>query len=74
MQTFKARGEQLRHFHRLGDLQTDYFNMLAAQCGARQMPKWFTDTWRDAQQSREADPVNFRDMPLPVRGPTVVNV
>lgn len=65
------RGLLKRHYHRLGDLQYDYYNLLAAECHEPELPGWFKQTWRDAQKARENDPLSFRDALFPVRGPTV---
>lgn len=60
-----------RHYHKLGDLQYDYYNLLAAECHEAELPRWFKLTWRDAQKARETDSLSFRDALFPVRGPTV---
>jgi hypothetical protein len=64
-------GTSKRHYHRLGDQQFEYYNLLAKQCGQPPVPEWFKQTWSDAQKSREKDPINFRDISLPSRGPTI---
>jgi len=64
-------GLHKRHYHRLGDQQFEYYNLLARQCGQPPMPEWFKQTWSEVQRSREADPINFRDIDLPTRGPTI---
>ena len=68
---FQRTGIKKRHYHRLGDQQFEYYNSLAEQSGQPPAPEWFTQTWSDAQKSREADPANFRDISLPCRGPTI---
>ena len=60
-----------RHYHRLGDKQFEYYNVLAEQSKEAPIPDWLEQTWIDIQKSREVNPLNFRDMDLPVRGPTV---
>jgi hypothetical protein len=69
--SFQRAGLNKRHYHRLGDQQFEYYNLLAEQCGQPPVPEWFKQTWSDAQRSREKDPVNFRDISLPTRGPTI---
>jgi hypothetical protein len=68
---FQLTGINKRHYHRLGDQQFEYYNLLAEQCGQPPVSEWFKQTWSDAKKSREADPVNFRDIGLPTRGPTI---
>ena len=70
-ENFQRSGLNQRHYHRLGDQQFDYYNLLAEQCGQPPVPEWFKQTWADAQRAREADPINFRDIGLPSRGPTI---
>jgi hypothetical protein len=70
-ENFHRSGIIKRHYHRLGDQQFEYYNLLADQCGQPPVPDWFKQTWSDAQRSREADPINFRDNSLPSRGPTI---
>ncbi len=67
-----ASGAPLRHYHKLGDAQADYYNRLAAECGEPPLPDWFNQLAMEAQQSRLADPAGFRDRPLSTRGPTRV--
>lgn len=67
-----ARGIPQRHFHKLGDRQTDYYNRLASDCGEPPLPEWFAQLAAEAQQRRMASPVDFREQPLATRGPTVV--
>jgi hypothetical protein len=67
----QSSGLKKRHYHRLGDQQFQYYNLLAQQCGQPPIPEWFKQTWSDAQRSREANPINFRDIDLPTRGPTI---
>jgi hypothetical protein len=68
---FQLKGIDKRHYHRLGDEQFEYYNLLAEQCGQPPVSEWFKQTWSDAKRSREADPINFRDIGLPTRGPTI---
>jgi hypothetical protein len=60
-----------RHYHKYGEQQFDYYNELAQECGVAALPNWFIQTWLDARANRERNPVDFRDQPLPVRGPTI---
>lgn len=68
----KARGIPQRHYHKLGDRQTDYYNRLASDCGEPPLPDWFSQLAAEAQQRRMASPVDFREQPLATRGSTVV--
>ncbi len=70
-ENFQRAGTKKRHYHRLGDQQFEYYNLLAEQCGQPTVPEWFKQTWSDAQRARKADPINFRDISLPSRGPTI---
>jgi hypothetical protein len=65
-----ANGTRQRHFHKLGDRQTTYYNELADQCGEPPLPEWFSRLAKAAQESRLENPGAFRDMPLPAHGPT----
>ncbi len=65
-------GTPKHHFHRLGDAQTDYINLLASQCGEDSVPEWYVGLALEAQKARLADPEGFRARPLKFRGPTVV--
>lgn len=69
-QEMMSGGIRQRHFHKLGERQTTYYNLLAAQCGEPPLPAWFSELATEAQQSRLADPAGFRDKPLSSRGPT----
>lgn len=68
----RAAGWLNRHMHKLGDAQTDYYNLLAAQCGEPPLPDWFGQIASAAQQARFDDPSGFRDRPFPAPGPTKV--
>ncbi|XOV87161.1 MAG: FAD-dependent oxidoreductase [Pseudomonadota bacterium] len=72
LQALEAIGAPMRHYHKLGEAQTDYYNLLAAECGEPPLPDWFGQLANEAQQSRLADPAGFRDRPLSTRGPTRV--
>jgi hypothetical protein len=67
------RGVKNRHYHKLGDKQTDYVNQLALACGEPILPDWFGLLALEAQRSRLADPEHFRDKPMQFHGPTVVS-
>jgi hypothetical protein len=71
---FKDLGIARRHYHRLGDKQFEYYNLLAKQSEEAPIPEWLKQTWIDIQRSREVNPLNFRDMDLPVRGPTICDI
>ena len=66
------KGVPKHHYHRLGDAQTDYINLLAKQCGADTVPEWYMGLALEAQKARIADPEGFRARPLKFQGPTVV--
>ncbi len=68
----RALGWPQRHMHKLGEAQTDYYNLLAGQCGEPALPEWFGTIANDAQQARIEDPEGFRDRPFPAPGPTKV--
>ncbi len=70
---YRESGSLNRHFHRLGDEQENYYNLLATECGEPRLPEWWHQTLLESQEVRMANPATFRDMPLPVRGPTVVS-
>ena len=72
LQGFKEENVPQHHFHRLGDGQTDYINMLASQCGAEPVPQWYVGLALEAQKARVADPEGFRSKSLKHQGPTVV--
>ncbi|MFT4712523.1 MAG: thioredoxin reductase [Candidatus Azotimanducaceae bacterium] len=74
LQSFTKEQILRHHFHRLGDAQTDYINLLAAQCGADPVPEWFVGLALEAQSKRVADPEGFRSSPLKHQGPTVIRV
>lgn len=60
----RAAGVKQRHFHRLGERQEAYYNDLALECGSEVLPSWFTAVVVEAQKVRQANPANFRDVPL----------
>ena len=66
------KGVPKHHYHRLGDAQTDYIDLLAKQCGADKVPEWYKGLALEAQKARLADPAGFRARPLKFQGPTVV--
>lgn len=66
-----GNGVLRRHFHRLGDQQVDYFNLLANQCNEPELPAWFIETWQEVSQLRQKYLLEYKQMPLAVRGPTV---
>jgi hypothetical protein len=74
LQGFAKEQIPMHHFHRLGDAQTDYINLLASQCGADPVPEWFVGLALEAQSKRVADPEGFRSKPLKHQGPTVIRV
>ncbi len=59
-----------RHYHKLGDNQATYMDLLARQCGAPPTPDWFHRLAKAAQDERLADPKGFRDKQFAVHGPT----
>lgn len=61
-----------RHAHKLGDEQTAYYNLLAAQCGEPPLPDWFGEVASSAQRARFESPENFREAVFPAPGPTAV--
>ena len=61
----KQAGVPQRHFHKLGDKQADYYNLLAAQCGEPALPEWFSRLVLASQAARMNDPLGFRDQELP---------
>jgi thioredoxin reductase len=63
-QSLRAAGVETRHWHKLADKQTPYFNQLATQCGERPLPDWFGQLTQAAQHARLANPAHFRDHPL----------
>ena len=69
--SFERGGILPRHFHRMGDQQFEYYELLAGECGAPMLGDWFKETWRDVKQLREQHMVGYKDLPLQVRGPTV---
>ncbi len=72
LQALNEKGIPKHHYHRLGDGQTDYINLLASQCGAEPVPDWYVGLALEAQKARLADPEGFRARPLKFRGPTVI--
>jgi hypothetical protein len=70
---FAKSGLRNRHYHKLGDKQTDYVNKLALACGESKLPDWFGRLALEAQRSRLEDPENFRDKPMQFHGPTVIS-
>ena len=70
--SLQRRFTKQRHFHKLGELQTDYVNDLAQRCGEPPLPAWFGKLALEAQRSRLADPEHFRDKPMMFHGPTTV--
>jgi hypothetical protein len=60
----RAAGVKQRHFHRLGEHQEAYYNDLALECGGEALPNWFAVVVKEAQKVRQANPANFRDVPL----------
>ncbi len=68
----RQHGVRQRHFHKLGERQTAYYDLLASQCGEPPLPAWFATLGREAQAARRADPTGFRGTTLRVEGPTVV--
>lgn len=70
----RRRGIAERHFHRLGDGQIDYLNLLARECADAPLPAWFTDLWREHRANALAHPGDYHDLPLKAHGPTVVGV
>jgi len=70
---FARDGVPQHHYHRLGDAQTDYINLLAAQCGAEPVQDWYIGLALEAQKVRMSDPEGFRSRPLKYHGPTVVS-
>ena len=65
-ETLKRSGVNQRHFHRLGPAQEDYYNVLARECGADLLPRWFGELAEEAQRTRQANPSTFRDVPLSI--------
>ncbi len=59
-----------RHYHKLGDAQPAYMDLLAQQCGAAPTPAWFHALTSAAQAARLADPKGFRDKHFAQQGPT----
>lgn len=65
-QNLRAAGVKTRHWHKLAEKQTPYFNLLAAQCSDPPLPDWFGLLTKAAQQARLANPAHFRDHPLAI--------
>jgi hypothetical protein len=65
-QALRAAGVKTRHWHKLAEKQTPYFNELAAQCGDSPLPDWFGPMMEAAQRARLASPADFRDQPLEI--------
>ena len=63
-QSLRDAGVKTRHFHKLAEKKTDYFNQLSAQCGEPPLAQWFSNLTLLAQQARLASPDTFRDVPL----------
>jgi len=61
--------EPMHHYHKLGEQQFAYTDMLARQCGGDPVPEWFIELARESGQSRLDNPANFRDLPLHSRNP-----
>jgi len=72
LQMFSDEEIAQHHYHRLGDSQTDYINLLAKQCGADPVPDWYVGLALEARQARLSDPEGFRSLPLKYHGPTVI--
>lgn len=66
----KSAGIALRHYHRLGDRQIGYLNVLAEQCGDDPVPDWFVALWREHGANASAHPADYRDRRLINSGPT----
>jgi len=62
-QSLRAAGIKVRHWHKLAEKQTPYFNLLAAQCSDPPLPDWFGPLTEAAQRARLANPAHFRDHP-----------
>lgn len=60
----KAEGRSQRHFHKMGDEQFAYINMLAAQCDANSLSNWFETLAHEAREKRSQYPDLYRDLPL----------
>lgn len=63
-QSLLKLGVLRRHFHRLGEKQGDYYDELAAECGAPLLPEWFGQLVLEAQTIRQANPAEFRDIEM----------
>lgn len=68
----KSSGIAPRHYHRLGNGQIAYLNMLAAQCGDDPVPDWFIALWQEHNANAQRHPDDYRDRPLVNRGPSKV--
>lgn len=66
----KSSGVAPRHYHRLGNGQIAYLNMLAAQCGDDVVPDWFVALWQEHNGNAQRHPGDYRDRPLFHSGPT----
>ena len=61
-----------RHYHRLGEGQFEYMRTLAAEAGLPEPPSWRQALAEAANELRAARPEVFRNVDLPLLGPTVV--
>ncbi len=71
-------GELVRWGHRVRCVapvdgwRLDGENRLADQCGDEQVPEWFVALWREHNAHARRYPLDYRDRPLGVAGPTMV--
>ncbi|WOO41775.1 NAD(P)-binding domain-containing protein [Rubellicoccus peritrichatus] len=62
--TLREEGRPQRHYHKMGDEQFAYINLLATQCGANPLPDWFETLAHEAREKRNQYPHLYRDLPL----------
>jgi hypothetical protein len=61
-------GRDGHQFRNIGEEQFDYIDELARECGAALLPDWYRPLAQETQQNRLANPLDYRDRPLAIRG------
>ena len=61
-------GREPYQFRNIGEEQFDYIDELAHECGAALLPDWYRPLAYQTQQSRLANPLDYRDRPLSIQG------
>ena len=68
----QQRGLLQRHYHRLGEAQAHYYDMLALEAGEAPLPDWFHQTMAAVWVARQQHPDEYRQVSIPALGPTIV--